>query len=534
MRLGRSQIAIILAAAIIGASGGIAFLVIATTKHPPSSHSPDATAEPVVATQPELAVPRIEPATCWFAIPAGRAARCASLVVGERHDDPRSRPLHLRFVVFEGEGATHATDPVIYISGGPGDPAQIDAGTISRWWSWTSRADWLRQRDVVVFDQRGVGISEPTMTCPEIAKAGYRIFPTPLPEEAETTLWADAARQCHDRLAASGIDLERYNTTEIVEDLRLLIEQLGYRSWNLFAVSYGTRVALDFLRDHPGGTRSVILDSVYPPDVQSYVDGPQNSQRAFHELFKECADDAGCNSAFPNLAQSFERVLRRTIDAPLELTLPDPRTGAPVLVRLDEAKLVETLFYGLYDWRSTQQMPSIIAALDRGDTKPFAPLAATAFAAYASDKESHGLFLSVECHDEFPFNSREDVLRAAERAPLLKSFALTTVPLMACPAWPVGSASAPDRRPAASDLPILVFAGELDPAVSPEWARLAIAHLPHAALMRFPGIGHGVVASHACADALIARFLADPNKAPYDGCLLAVGSALFSHAAANP
>ena len=103
MRLGRSQIAIILAAAIIGASGGIAFLVIATTKHPPSSHSPDATAEPVVATQPELAVPRIEPATCWFAIPAGRAARCASLVVGERHDDPRSRPLHLRFVVFEGE-----------------------------------------------------------------------------------------------------------------------------------------------------------------------------------------------------------------------------------------------------------------------------------------------------------------------------------------------------------------------------------------------------------------------------------------------
>ncbi len=222
------------------------------------------------------------------------------------------------------------------------------------------------------------------------------------------------------------------------------------------------------------------------------------------------------------------------IATPLELTLPDPKTGAQVQVRLDEAKLVEALFYGLYDWRNTRQMPGIIAALDHGDTKPFAPLAAAAFASYASDKESHGLFLSVECHDEFPFNSREDVLRAAERIPLLQSFALTTVPLMACPSWHVGSAAASDRRPAPSDLPVLVFVGELDPAVSPDWAKQAVAHLPHAAVIRFPGIGHGVVAAHACADALITHFLTDPSKAPYDGCLLGVGSAMFSHSPVSP
>ena len=533
MRLGRNQIAVLLAAAL-GAGAGIALLVVVMSEPAPPEPKRAAAAPPVAAAVPDLAVPRIEPATCWFAIPSGRAARCGSLVVAERHDDPRSRQLHLRFVVFEGEGATHAADPIIYIAGGPGDPAQIDAGTIGRWWSWTSRADWLRQRDLVVFDQRGVGISDPQMNCPEIAEAGYRIFPKPLAETAETTLWAGAAQRCHDRLTASGLDLERYNTKAIVEDLRLLIDALGYRSWNLFAVSYGTRVALDFVRDNPGGTRSVVLDSVFPPDVRSYVDGPRNSQRAFQELFKECAADAGCNSAFPNLAQSFERVLRRVIATPLALTLPDPKAGAPVEVSLDEARLVEALYYGLYDWRNTQQMPGIIAALDRGDTRPFAPLAAAAFASYASDKESHGLFLSVECHDEFPFNSREDVVAAADHTPLLKSFALTTVPLMACPSWPVGSAAASDRRPAPSDLPILVFVGELDPAVSPEWAKQAVAHLPHAAIIRFPGIGHGVVAAHACADALIAHFLAEPSKAPYDGCLLGVGSAMFAHAAVSP
>src|SRR5262249_28097228 len=99
---------------------------------------------------------------------------------------------------------------------------------------------------------------------------------------------------------------------------------------------------------------------------------------------------------------------------------------------------------------------------------------------------------------------------------------------MACPAWPVGEATAADRQPAASDLPILIFAGDLDPAVSPDWARGAAKQLTHASTVRFPGIGHGVVAAHACADSLIGRFLADPAKSPYDSCLLGLNSSLFA------
>jgi pimeloyl-ACP methyl ester carboxylesterase len=523
MKLGRDHLAII-AAAAVGAAAGLALLLTTGVKPPRGT--------PPAARGPALAVPRIEPADCWFAIPSGRAARCGTLVVAERVEDAGSHPLALRFVVFEGRGATHATDPVVYISGGPGDPAQIDAGSIGRWWSWTARADWLGQRDLVVFDQRGVGVSEPAMNCPELADAGYQIFPKPLGPEGEAPLWAAAAQRCHERLGKAGLDLTRYNTKAIVEDLRQLIEQLGYQSWNLFAVSYGTRVALDFIRDRPGGTHAIILDSVYPPGARFYVDGPKNGQRAFRELFKECAAEPACKAAFPHLAESFERLVRQAAATPLELTVPDPRTGAPVAVKLDDARLVEALFYGLYEWRQTQAMPSVIAALDRGDTAPFAPLAAAAFASYASAKQSHGLFLSVECHDEFPFNDHADIVRAAEQAPLLKSFALITVPLMACPSWPVGSAAPADRQDPASELPALIFAGELDPATSPDWAKDVAKHLPHAAIIRFPGIGHGVVAAHACGDALIARFLANPAKAPYDDCLLAIGTSSFMHPAA--
>jgi pimeloyl-ACP methyl ester carboxylesterase len=539
MRLRREHIAII-AAALIGAGAG-AFLLFeagprrAPVPAPALAPGPAPVAAPHQPNVPTaIALPRLERIDCWFAMPPGRSARCGSLLVAEQAGSDAGRALRLRFVVFPGKEGTQAADPVIYISGGPGEPAQIDAATIARWWSWIARAPWLAEREIVVFDQRGVGVSEPQMNCPEIADAGYRIFPQALAEADEARLWTDAARRCHDRLVASGLDLAQYNTKAIVADLRALIGELGFRRWNLFAVSYGTRVALEFLRDNAAGTRGVVLDSTYPPEARSYVDGPRNGARAFEELFRECAADAHCDAAFPRLAESFERVVRRAIATPLDLTLADPRTGQPVPVKLDGARLVETLFYGLYEWRETQQMPALIAALDRGDAQPLLPLAAAAFATYASVKESHGLYLSVECHDEFPFNDRAAVARAAAEMPLFKDFALTTLPLMACPGWPVGSAAAAEREAVSSDVPILLLAGELDPVVSPDWAKEAAQLLPHASLIRFRGIGHGVVAAHACADLLIARFLADPAKPPYDDCLLAIGTPQFTRATLGP
>jgi pimeloyl-ACP methyl ester carboxylesterase len=560
MKIGKEHIAVICAAVIGGGAGlGLLLYLASAPQHPtaaapspvastkPAPSAPTAPAGEAAPSPPEAAastpapsavataaaksVPRIDATDCWFTIPAGRAAHCGTLVVAERYKDAKSRPLNLRFVVFEGTGSAHASDPVIFISGGPGDPAQIDARGVGKWFSWVSRAAWLGERDLVVFDQRGVGVSEPKMSCPELAEAGYKIFPQPMPRSAESELWAAAAQKCRDRLTQSGLDLTLYNTKAIVEDLRQLIELQGYTSWTFFAVSYGTRVALNFIREHPQGTRAIILDSVYPPDARFYVDGPKNGQRAFQELFKECGAEAACNASYPKLAESFDRLVRRAAATPIELSVTDPRTGKPVTVKLDDGKLVETLFYGLYEWRVTQQIPAVISTLEHGDPQLFAPLAASAFASYASEQESHGLFLSVECHDEYPFNDHGEVVKAAEQVPLLKSYALGTVPLMACPSWPVGRAEDRERQSAQSVVPTLIFVGELDPAVSPDWAKLVSGHLAHATTLRFRGIGHGVVAAHACADLLIGRFLADSSKSPYDDCLLGIGSSLFSHSA---
>ena len=76
---------------------------------------------------------------------------------------------------------------------------------------------------------------------------------------------------------------------------------LGYDQVNLWGGSYGTRLALEVMRRHPVGLRSVVLDSVYPPDVDLYAEAPANFSRALERLFSACAANPICVQAYPNL-----------------------------------------------------------------------------------------------------------------------------------------------------------------------------------------------------------------------------------------
>ena len=462
--------------------------------------------------------PHVETIACWFPIPAGRVARCGRLVAPENWVAPDDRDVIVPFVVFSG-GADAAPDPVIFINGGPGEPSGIGAGEIDRWWGLIGSAGWARGRDVVVFDERGVGLSQPGLACPEMIEIGDQLFSQPMTPQATNAAWAAAAGRCHARLTGTGIGLDRYNTDAIVHDLAALIDGLGYRSWNLLAVSYGTRVALTFLRDHHEGTRSVVLDSVYPPSVKAYEDAAANAAHAMAGLVDSCAANPACKAANPHLAASLQAMIHRA--ATQALVVPLHRAGQPdKRVSLDDAKLVEVLFYGFYRSEDLRTLPNAITALEQGNVEPLAPFVEAALENYQSTSTSHGLYLSVTCHDEYPFDDLQVIERSAAASGDLRQFALSDLGLAACPAWPAGIASKGDRLPVESDVPIVMLSGDLDPVTPVSWAKTALATLPRASLFHFPGVGHGVLAANTCADRIARHFFAKPEAHPFDDCLL--------------
>ena len=108
-------------------------------------------------------------------------------------------------------------------------------------------------------------------------------------------------KKCLEELDA---DPRFYTTSIAMQDLDQVRSGLGYEQINLYGVSYGTRAALDYLRQFPDQTRSVILDGLAPPNWTLGPSTAGDAQRALDILFQRCTEQPECRSEFPNLSKN--------------------------------------------------------------------------------------------------------------------------------------------------------------------------------------------------------------------------------------
>ena len=169
-----------------------------------------------------------------------------------------------------------------------------------------------------------------------------------------------ATEACHRELAATGADLSVYNSTESAADFADLRKVLGYETWNVYGMSYGSYLAQTLMRDHPEGIRSVVLNSVLPTTYTAPANW-WNTRAGFDNLFQACAAEPACNAAHPHLEETFTGLVNKLEVEPLTATVRDPATGEDVKVLFDGGALV--------DWLRDQNygVPMLRAAPDRID-----------------------------------------------------------------------------------------------------------------------------------------------------------------------
>ena len=206
---------------------------------------------------------------------------CGYLIVPEDRSDPDSQPISLHVAVFTSESEEPAPDPIVYLEGGPGGHALEIVPFIFE----DRIAPFLTNRHFIVFDQRVVGYSEPNLDCPELIALTHETLDQQLSVEEQRAGGLSASLACRDRLIGEGVNLKAYTSAENAADLNALRQALGYEEWNLYGISYGTRLALTAMRDHPEGIRSVVLDSAYPLQVDLPTSLLSNADRAFSQLF---------------------------------------------------------------------------------------------------------------------------------------------------------------------------------------------------------------------------------------------------------
>jgi len=217
--------------------------------------------EPTATTSPSF-TPTFEQTACFFEIPAnhieGETVECGYVIVPEDHRNSSSETIHLATVIFKSQDEQSQPDPLIFLSGGPGEKTVVHAAPLA-----DHLGSFNADRDLVFFDQRGVGSSKPALECPEFVGALFDILDEPDPGAVQRIVY-ESLTACQERLVADGHNLALYNTAQNAADVEAIRLALGYDQVNLFGGSYGSLLAQAVMRDFPSHIRSVIIDSSVP------------------------------------------------------------------------------------------------------------------------------------------------------------------------------------------------------------------------------------------------------------------------------
>ena len=489
------------------------------TAPPTAPPSEDPARAPTPTPEPPSYEARFVPDLCRVREPQGVIFQCGNLVVPENRADPNSRMIELHVVVIGSSSHSLEPDPILYLAGGPGssivETALYQLPVFQR---------FLEERDVIVFDQRGVGASQPALDCPEDTEVVFDTLNQHLPEDEQNALHLEAMRTCRDRLVQEGVDLTGYTTAENAADVRDLRSAMGIPEWNIYGVSYGTRLALATMRDHPQGIRSVILDSAFPLDVDFYSSIVPNADRAFKTLFDECAANPPCARAYPDLESKLYEVAALLDEQPGAAIVFNPFTRQTHEVVVTGDRLVDTVFDALYVKDFIPLLPELIYDAGEYEFDMFEMVFGTILAQI--DFSSLGMYFSVNCADEAQFTTPDQVAAASKPHPRLAPYLETDSIFEICGFW----GASPDGIKSASfsvDIPTLILAGGFDPITPPEWGRRAASGLPRSHYFEFASAAHGVLGSSDCSLDVSLEFLRTPGRAPDGSCLDELPPAVF-------
>jgi len=434
-----------------------------------------------------------------------REILCGKVTVAEDPDAPAGRMIDVHYAVVPAIARNTQPDPVFVFAGGPGQAAGSLIGT-----AMPIFAELNARRDIVFIDQRGTGRSN-ALDCPESDSS--------LASTLDPSRLLGSLQEC---LRGLKSDLRQYATWIAVRDVEAVRQQLGAEQINLWGGSYGTRAALEYLRQFPQRARTVVLDGVAPPDMVLPAAFAVDADAALAALVAACKADARCTARFPDFESGIDALVARATTG-FDITVAHPLTGLPQTLRVDRRLLASLLRVPLYVPSLGAVLPQALAEATRGNFNALVALS-IAVSGRAQQDLSLGMHFAVVCAEDMP-RLTADVRRTLEPTRFGTSFA--DLYANACASVATRPVPADFYHIPRSAVPVLVLSGGLDPATPPRHGASVAERLGHARHVVAPNLGHGL-SGQACGPRLITQFVRTADLRALDtGCLESLPAATF-------
>ncbi len=419
----------------------------------------------------------------------GEELLCGKLTVFENRQTRTGRTIDLNVVVLPAFDQKTKAEPIFDLAGGPGV-----ASTSAAIFYATDGKEYRRKHDIVLVDQRGTGKSNP-LTAEPVKKTPQDYLNEMYPVEYVKNL-----RRTLERRA----DLTQYATSIAMDDLDDVRSWLGYDRIDLFGLSYGSRAVLVYMRQHPDRVHTATIMGVAPTYLKMPLHHSEGAARAMDLLLQACEQDTQCHQAFPQARDEWTTVLAQLGRPPARAQYSSPDKSGPVTVEIGRDIFAEKIRNWMYGRDMASRIPLIVHQAAKGD---FAPFLKEAISPSPTDSIADGMYLSVTCAEDVPFIDQAEAAKLNEGNPFgnYRVFQQTR----ACSLWQRGNIPADYREPVSSNLPVLIFSGNLDPITPPQRGEEVAKYLPNSRHVVIPEAGHGVdgLSDAGCIDRIIIDFM---------------------------
>lgn len=436
-------------------------------------------------------------------------AECGRFEVPEDWSKPEGNKISLRVAVVPGRVRPVAPDPIVYITGGPGGASTEDFVDVAPLFAR------FEDRDVVLVDQRGTG--------------GSALLRCAVDEDVEADEIADALAKCRASLSA---ELDQYTTGSAVRDLEAVRVALGYERINLYGISYGSRVALEYLARYEANVRTVVLDGIVPREVPLGANVGKDAQRALDLLIARCRDDEACVQHFPRFGAQVDRLFARFEDGPVEVTFAHPVTSSVTTTKMDAAAMSRSLRLLIYAQEASALIPYLVDRAVEHDRLDVLTAHATMIGESLGTKMANAMNLTVLCAEDAPFLGEAEAV--PDGKPMWAANDERRAMLESCANWHQAPIAEDFRTPVSSDRPVLLLSGEADPVTPPsnaEHVKQTLSNAEHVVVTHF---GHGVI-RHRCVQGIAEQFVDRGSVADLNmKCLTSLGPPPFFVDAMGP
>jgi pimeloyl-ACP methyl ester carboxylesterase len=399
------------------------------------------------------------------------------LRVPESRRRPSSREITIPYYRLRSDSPTPAS-PIFLLHGGPGSSwlEQFPEDNMAR-----EVAFYRTIADVIVFDQRGGGRSRPEMTCPD--RKGVQSG-RPFTMALAADVMRELAIACRDRWLSAGVDLAAYNTVENAADVNDLRVALGYGKITLIGGSYGSHLALQFMRQYPDVVDRVVMFGIEGPD--DTWDRPSATLATLGRIATAAEQSPAFAGRIPpgGLLKTLERVVERLEATPQQVTIGSGTDRRTVTVTADLVRMIARR--GADRRNPANAWPEMILALDRGDYS----IAAQAVAGAQNLQLPDPVHFSMDCASGISGRRREQVRTDPART-LLGNLSLEYE--VVCPVWPSEDLGESFRSNVVSSVPTAIIHGTWDMSTPIENARNAASSLSNAQLVEVVGGNHGAL-----------------------------------------